>query len=58
MACFAGGPHVVAGFRERFRTDLPDDAVEDFVDQLIMSAAENVSSTLYDQYQYWANGIL
>ena len=58
MACFRHGPAAVAAFRDRFQPTLPDDRLEDFVDSLIVAAADNVSTSLYDNYQYYANGIL
>ena len=58
MACFAHGPGVVTAFRERFQPHLAEDQVEAFVDGLVASAVDNVSTTLYDNYQFYANGIL
>ena len=59
MACFQGGPAVVTAFRERFQPGLTtDEQVEQFVDNLIFAAVDNVSTSLYDSYQYYANGIL
>jgi hypothetical protein len=49
---------VVAAFRARLHPDLADDAVEDVIDQLLVAAAANVATALYDRYQYYANGIL
>jgi len=59
MPCFiAGGDYVVTAFRERFRLDLRDDELDVFVDGILTDACTNLSTQLYDQYQYYTNGIL
>ena len=57
--CFSGNPEAaVNAFRERFQLALTEKQIEAFFEQLITSSCNNVFTRLYDNFQYYSNGIL
>lgn len=57
--CFANNPvAAIAALRDRFQLSLTEKQVEDFIDRLIVSSCNNMTSRLYDNFQYYSNGIL
>ena len=63
LPCFSGNRGKAADttarqFQERFQQSLTDQQCAALVDGLIASSLNNVYTTLYDQYQYYTNGIL
>ncbi|KAM3137079.1 Phosphatidylinositol 4-kinase beta [Paramecium bursaria] len=45
-------------FTNRFRLDLPDDNIENFIKDLLSRSAENKKTSMYDSYQKMTNGII
>eukprot|EP01135_Chromosphaera_perkinsii_P011664 Nk52_evm2s2473 gene=Nk52_evmTU2s2473 len=58
LPCFVGGDLAVAQLRERFHRNLTDDQVMVQVNQLISLSLDNLSTKLYDNFQYYTNGVL
>eukprot|EP01111_Echinosteliopsis_oligospora_P015887 TRINITY_DN6432_c0_g1_i1.p1 TRINITY_DN6432_c0_g1~~TRINITY_DN6432_c0_g1_i1.p1 ORF type:complete len:1062 (-),score=298.21 TRINITY_DN6432_c0_g1_i1:53-3238(-) len=59
MACFVkGGPYVINGIRDRLALDKSEDQCEAFVDKLIKDSRSSWTTSQYDSYQYYTNGIL
>lgn len=58
LPCFAGGEQAVEGFRERFQTHLTDQQAVTVVEDMVTASCNNIYTKLYDQYQYYTNGIL
>ena len=58
LPCFAAGEQAVEAFRARFQTTLTDQQAATVVEDMITASCNNVYTKLYDQFQYYTNGIL
>ena len=60
--CFGGTPVqsdvVMNQLRERFLTGMTDKNVEEAVERWVLASHHNVFMRLYDNFQYYSNGIL
>ena len=55
LPCLSSGQATIDALRVRFQLGLA--SVDEFVDTLIASSANNVFTRLYDSFQYYANGV-
>ena len=59
LQCFAGNPdRALTELQERFRLDMNDAAVRDYVDTLVDESLENWRTRWYDRYQRCCTGVL
>jgi phosphatidylinositol kinase/protein kinase (PI-3 family) len=58
LPCFAAGEQAVDAFRTRFQTTLTDQQAAAIVEEMITASCNNVYTNLYDQFNYYTNGIL
>lgn len=58
LPCFYAGEAALLQFRERLQLSLTESQVAVFVDRLMATSALNIFTRLYDNYQYYTNGIL
>ena len=58
LPCFGDNTNkMLNDFRDRFRANLPDDAVVEFVDELVDESLGNWRTYCYDKYQRCFGGI-
>ncbi|KAM7534075.1 hypothetical protein Aperf_G00000108548 [Anoplocephala perfoliata] len=59
LPCFvpAGGKRTVEALRQRFMLNCTEDHIARFVDYMIRQSLNSFTTRLYDNYQYYANGI-
>ncbi|VDL59080.1 unnamed protein product [Hymenolepis diminuta] len=59
LPCFnpAGGKRTVEALRQRFMLTSTEDQITRFVDCMIRQSLNSLTTRLYDNYQYYANGI-
>lgn len=58
LPCFALGELTATYLRDRFQLALSQSQCDDFVDRLILGSVNSTFTRLYDQYQYYSEGIL
>ncbi|KAJ2452507.1 Phosphatidylinositol 4-kinase pik1alpha (PI4-kinase)(PtdIns-4-kinase) [Coemansia sp. RSA 2336] len=58
LPCLGGGPATVTALRERFHLALSEQQIEDLVDSMLVSSCDNITTRMYDAFQYYSNGIL
>lgn len=58
LPCFYAGEAALLNFKERLHLSLTDQQIGVLVDRLMTTSALNVFTRLYDNYQYYTNGIL
>lgn len=58
LPCFALGELTANYLRDRFQLALSQSQLDEFVDKLIVSSMNSSFTRLYDQYQYYSEGIL
>jgi len=58
LPCFYGGDEAHRAFEERFQWGLSDEALMDYVQQLIRLSLDNARTRMYDNFQYYTNGIM
>eukprot|EP00045_Choanoeca_perplexa_P015235 m.186619 g.186619 ORF g.186619 m.186619 type:complete len:982 (+) comp16923_c0_seq2:141-3086(+) len=58
LPCFVGGEAAFAAFEKRFQRGLTDEVLMTHVDTLIDKSLNNTRTKLYDNFQYYTNGIL
>jgi len=58
LPCFYAGEAAMLNFKERLHLSLTDQQIDVLIDRLITTSALNVFTRLYDNYQYYTNGIL
>lgn len=58
LPCFYSGEAALLQFKERLHLTLTETQIEQLVDKLMTTSALNVFTRLYDNYQYYTNGIL
>ena len=58
LPCFSGAPQkTLENLKDRFCTDLNDNAAVERVHRLIDAAANNWTTTCYDRYQRYFTGV-
>mgnify|MGYP002390507997 CR=1 FL=1 len=58
MPCFKYGPSTLEKLKERFQLQLGDADLEIFCNYLVDISLGNLRTGLYDNFQYYSNGIL
>ncbi|KAJ2632294.1 Phosphatidylinositol 4-kinase pik1alpha (PI4-kinase)(PtdIns-4-kinase) [Coemansia sp. RSA 1290] len=58
LPCLGGGPATVTALRERFHLALSEQQIEDLIDNMLVSSCDNITTRMYDAFQYYSNGIL
>jgi hypothetical protein len=58
LPCFYAGEAALLQFKERLHLSMTDQQVDILIDRLLTNSALNIFSRLYDNYQYYTNGIL
>ncbi|KAJ1961623.1 Phosphatidylinositol 4-kinase pik1alpha (PI4-kinase)(PtdIns-4-kinase) [Dipsacomyces acuminosporus] len=58
LPCLNGGAYTVAALRDRFHLVLSEQQAEEVVNGLLVSSCDNVTTRMYDAFQYYSNGIL
>lgn len=58
LPCFALGEEAANQLRQRFQLSLSSEQCDEFVDRLILNSAGSAFTRLYDQFQYYSQGIL
>ncbi|KAJ2004770.1 Phosphatidylinositol 4-kinase pik1alpha (PI4-kinase)(PtdIns-4-kinase) [Coemansia thaxteri] len=58
LPCLGGGAATVAALRDRFHLALSEQQAEELVESLLLSSCDNITTRMYDAFQYYSNGIL
>ncbi|KAJ2857865.1 Phosphatidylinositol 4-kinase pik1alpha (PI4-kinase)(PtdIns-4-kinase) [Coemansia erecta] len=58
LPCLGGGAATVSMLRDRFHLSLSEQQVEELIDTLLVSSCDNITTRMYDAFQYYSNGIL
>ena len=58
LPCFYAGEAALLNFKERLHLSLTDQQIIILIDRLMTTSTLNVFTRLYDNYQYYTNGIL
>ncbi|CEF63341.1 Phosphatidylinositol 4-kinase beta [Strongyloides ratti] len=58
IPCFRYGPSLVKGMLERFHISLTDDELHELIFNMVEYSRGSLTTRLYDNFQYYTNGIL
>lgn len=58
LPCFGNGMNTIRQLKERFHLNLTEEQLQLYVDQLVESSLNSLTTSLYDKFQYFTNGIL
>ncbi|GMR30143.1 hypothetical protein PMAYCL1PPCAC_00338 [Pristionchus mayeri] len=58
LACFRAGEACIKAMRDRFHLTATDKQLEVLVDRMVEESRDSLRTRLYDNYQYYSNGIL
>ncbi|KAJ2733890.1 Phosphatidylinositol 4-kinase pik1alpha (PI4-kinase)(PtdIns-4-kinase) [Coemansia sp. BCRC 34962] len=58
LPCMGGGAATVTALRDRFHLALSEQQAEELVESLLLSSCDNITTRMYDAFQYYSNGIL
>jgi len=58
MACFKGSESTVENLKDRFKLELNENEIIEYCNALVMESCGNWRTGVYDNFQYWSNGIL
>lgn len=58
MTCFKYGPLTLLQLEERFQLQLSDADLDNFCDDMVNYSLGNWRTGVYDNFQYYSNGIL
>ena len=58
LPCFKAGAATVQALKSRFHLGLTEDELQLKVDQMVDASAHSLTTRLYDNFQYFTNGIL
>ncbi|KAJ2071707.1 Phosphatidylinositol 4-kinase pik1alpha (PI4-kinase)(PtdIns-4-kinase), partial [Coemansia sp. S142-1] len=58
LPCLGGGAATVTALRDRFHLPLSEQQAEELVESLLLSSCDNITTRMYDAFQYYSNGIL
>jgi phosphatidylinositol kinase/protein kinase (PI-3 family) len=56
LNCFSKG-NVTLGLRERFHLNMTDEQLEFYVEKMVDSSLNSLTTRVYDTFQYYTNGI-
>lgn len=58
LPCLGGGASTVTALRDRFHLALSEQEAKELVDEMLISSCDNITTRMYDTFQYYSNGIL
>ncbi|KAJ2845930.1 Phosphatidylinositol 4-kinase pik1alpha (PI4-kinase)(PtdIns-4-kinase) [Coemansia erecta] len=58
LPCLSSGVATVNALRDRFHPALSEQQIEELVDSMLVSSCDNMTTRMYDAFQYYSNGIL
>ncbi|KAK0402863.1 hypothetical protein QR680_016581 [Steinernema hermaphroditum] len=58
LPCFRAGPQTIRSFRERFHLTFTEEQLHQLVDSMVEQSRDSLTTRLYDNFQYYTNGIL
>ncbi|CAD6194054.1 unnamed protein product [Caenorhabditis auriculariae] len=58
MPCFRSGVDTVKALKQRFHLSYTDEQLQDLVNSMVESSRDSLTTRLYDNFQYYTNGIL
>uniref|UniRef100_A0A1I7W1V3 Phosphatidylinositol 4-kinase beta n=1 Tax=Loa loa TaxID=7209 RepID=A0A1I7W1V3_LOALO len=58
LPCFRGGSNTVRLLKDRFHMNYTEEQLRTLVDTMVEQSRDSITTRLYDNYQYYSNGIL
>ncbi|CDW54960.1 phosphatidylinositol 4 kinase beta [Trichuris trichiura] len=58
LPCFRGGGTVIRDLRARFHVNCTDEKLHALIDDMVETSRRSITTRLYDNFQYFTNGIL
>ncbi|ODM94358.1 Phosphatidylinositol 4-kinase beta [Orchesella cincta] len=58
LPCFKSGVSTVTSMKSRFHMSMTEEQLQSLVNDLVNQALNSLTTTLYDRFQYFTNGIL
>ena len=56
--CYSGGTSTIRLLRQRFHENYTDSELHDLIDRMVEQSRDSLTTRLYDNFQYFTNGIL
>uniref|UniRef100_A0A915DGS4 PI3K/PI4K catalytic domain-containing protein n=1 Tax=Ditylenchus dipsaci TaxID=166011 RepID=A0A915DGS4_9BILA len=57
LPCFRGGQNILRLMRDRFHLSYTDIQLQTLVDLMVEQSRDSLTTRLYDNFQYYTNGI-
>ncbi|KAL3990271.1 Phosphatidylinositol 3- and 4-kinase family protein [Acanthocheilonema viteae] len=58
LPCFRGGSSTIRLLKDRFHMNYTEEQLRTLVDAMVEQSRDSITTRLYDNYQYYSNGIL
>ena len=58
LPCFKTGASTITDLRKRFHINLTDEQLKQYVETMVESSINSLTTKIYDGFQYLTNGIL
>lgn len=58
LPCFRGGASVIKSLRDRFHLNCTEEQLHGTIDNMVEQSKDSLTTRLYDNFQYFTNGIL
>lgn len=58
LPCFRGGASVIRALRDRFHLSCTEEQLHSLIDHMVEQSKDSLTTRLYDNFQYFTNGIL
>ncbi|XP_074656032.1 phosphatidylinositol 4-kinase beta-like isoform X2 [Tubulanus polymorphus] len=58
LPCYSKGVSTIRSMRERFHMNLTEEQLHLLIDNMVEGSIHSLTTKLYDNFQYWTNGIL
>ncbi|VDN51559.1 unnamed protein product [Dracunculus medinensis] len=58
LPCFRGGANTIKALKNRFHMGYTEQQLQELVEALVEQSRDSITTRLYDNYQYFSNGIL
>lgn len=58
LPCFRGGINTVRSLKDRFHMSYTEEQLQALVEGMVEQSRDSFTTRLYDNYQYYSNGIL
>ncbi|VDK85911.1 unnamed protein product [Litomosoides sigmodontis] len=58
LPCFRGGSNTIRLLKNRFHMNYTEEQLRTLVDAMVEQSLDSITTRLYDNYQYYSNGIL